>query len=61
MVGEHDAARADADGRGARCDVSNYDGSRCARDAWHAVVFSEPVSLEAQGLRMPRQVQGIAQ
>jgi hypothetical protein len=42
VVGQHDAARSDADGPGAAGDIADHDRSRGAGDPGHVVMFGKP-------------------
>ena len=50
VVGQHDAARADADPRGAAGDVADQHRGGGAGDARHVVVLGQPVALVTQRL-----------
>ena len=59
MVGEHDAARADTDGFCSRCDMTNHNRCRGARDALHVVMLCHPDAAIAPGFGVDRNVAGI--
>ena len=61
VVGQHDAAGADADGRRAGGDMADHHRGRGAGDAGHVVVLGQPVAAVAQALGMPGEVEGVAQ
>jgi hypothetical protein len=61
VVGQHDAARADADPRGCRGDVLDQDLGGRARDAGHAVVLGKPVAHVAELFDPPRQVDRVTE
>ncbi len=61
MVGQHDAAGADADGRGAAGDVADDDRRGRAGDAAHVVVLGQPVAAIAQPLGVPGEVERVAE
>ena len=48
MVGQHDPARADADGRRRMSDMGQHNGGRGRSDARHAVMFGHPIAVIAQ-------------
>ncbi len=60
VIRQHDAAGADADGRGSGGDVADHHRGRRARDAGHAVVLGQPVAAVAPALRVAREIEGIA-
>jgi hypothetical protein len=60
MVGQHDTARADANGRGALGNMRDQDGRGGARDPRHVVVLGEPVPPKAPTLRVLGKLQGVA-
>ena len=53
VIGQHHAAGADTDGRGALSDMCNQNGSRGTCDARHVVMLSEPVAPEPSPLGTP--------
>ena len=57
MIGQHDAASTDADRPGAPGNIADYDGGRCARDASHVVVFSQPEAAIAPDFGMLGEIQ----
>ena len=61
VIGEHDAAGADADRPRTGRDVSDDDGGGCARDAGHVVMLGEPVPVEAEALGVAREVERVAE
>src|SRR5260370_32772129 len=61
MIRQHDAARAHADFRSCICDVTDQHGCRRACDAVNIMVFSQPKSLVAQGLRALRERARVAE
>ena len=61
MVGQHDAAGADADGLRAARDMGHNNGGRGAGDARHVVVFGEPIAPVAQPLGMAGKVERIGE
>ena len=61
VVGEHDAARTDADRAGRRGDVCDHDRGRGRRDAGHAVMFGDPIALEPDALGVAREVGGVGE
>ena len=61
VVGQHDATRADADGRGAGGDMADDDGGRGTRDARHVVMFGEPVAVVAEPLGVAGEVERVLQ
>ena len=61
MVGQHDAAGADANSRGARRQVADQHGGGGTGDAVHVVVLGHPEAGEAQRLGVPGQRQGVLQ
>jgi len=48
VIGEHDAAGADADLRCGARDMSYQNGSCCGGDTFHGVMFGEPISFVAE-------------
>ena len=60
VVGQHDAARADADGRRPFRHVARHHRGRRRCDARHVVVFGEPVSVIAPALRVLGEVTRVA-
>ncbi len=61
VVGEHDAAGADADRRRAGGDMGDHHRGRGAGDAGHVVMLGEPVAAIAETLRMAGEVEGVAE
>ncbi len=61
VVGQHDAAGADADGRGAGGDMADDDGGRGAGDARHVVMLGEPVAVVAEPLGMAGEIERVPQ
>ena len=61
VVGQHDPARTDPDGRGQARDMSDQDRGCGRGNARHVVVFGKPVTMKAQGFGMTREIAGIAQ
>ena len=61
MIGEHDAAGADADGFCAAGDVRDDDGSGGAGDAGHVVVFCKPKAVVAPGFGVLREIERVAE
>jgi len=61
VVGEHDAAGADADGGGSAGDVADEDGGGGAGDAGHVVVLGEPVAGIAPTLGVAGEIEGVAE
>jgi len=61
MIGEHDAAGADANCFCAACDVTNDDRGGGAGDSRHVVMLGEPVAVETQGFGVLREVERIAE
>ena len=61
MVGQHDAASTDADGRGAGGDMADDDRGRGARDARHVVVLGQPVAVVAEPLGMACEIERVPQ
>ena len=59
MVGEHDAARADADRFCARCDMTDHNRRRGAGDARHVVMLRHPDAAIAPGFGMNRNIAGV--
>ena len=59
MIRQHDAARADADRRGAAGDVRDHDRRRRARDAGHVVMLGEPEAAIAPALGVLREVERV--
>ena len=60
MIGQHDAARADANGRGAVTDVGENDGNRAAGDAFGRMMLGDPEALVAGFFCRPRELAGFA-
>ncbi len=60
VVGQHDAAGADPDGRGPPGDVGDDHRGGGAGDAGHAVVLGEPEAVEAPALGVLSQVERAA-
>ena len=58
VVGQHDAARADADALRAPCDMAHQHGRGRTGDAGHVVVFGQPVAGEAEGFGLLGGAQG---
>ena len=61
MIGQHDAARADADGAGAAGNMAQGDGGRRTGDARHRVMLGHPITCVAETLRCPRKLDRIAE
>jgi hypothetical protein len=61
VVGEHDAARADADGPRCGGDLADEDLGRRAREASRVVVLGEPVATQPERVRVSCQVDGVSQ
>src|SRR4051812_17928799 len=61
MVREHDAAGADTNPRRAARHVRDHHCGRRAGDPDHVVMFREPVAVVAEFLRMPREVERVAE
>ena len=61
VVGQHDAAGADADGLGRRRHRADDDRGRGAGDARHVVVLGQPEALVAEALGVAGQVEGVGQ
>ena len=61
VVGQHDAAGADADRRGAGADMSEADRGGGAGDAGHGMVLGHPEAPVAELLGMTGKVEGVAQ
>ena len=59
VVGQHDAARADADRRGSRRDMGDDHRGRRAGDARHVVMLGEPVALVAEALGVAGEVERV--
>src|SRR5690606_13981099 len=60
MVGEHDAARADADAFRSRRNMADQHRRCRARDSRHPVMFREPVAPVTPAFAMLREIQGVA-
>ena len=58
VVGEHDAAGADADGFRSAGDVADDDGGGGAGDAGHVVVLGEPEAAVVEALGVAGEVEG---
>ena len=61
MIGQHDAAGADADGLGAARDMADHHAGGGAGDAGHVVMLRHPIAAIAPGFRMARQIQAVLQ
>ena len=61
MVGQHHAASAHADARGAARDVANDHSGGGTGDAAHVVVLRHPVAHIAPTFGVPGQVEGVGQ
>jgi hypothetical protein len=61
MVGQHNAAGADADGVGRGGNVPDDDAGRGAGDAAHAVMFGDPVTGEAQPFGVDCKIGGVGE
>ena len=61
VVGQHDAARADADGAGGGGDMGDHHRGRGRGDALHAVMLGHPIALIAERFGMGGEVGGIGQ
>ena len=61
MVGQHDAAGADADGRRAAGDMADDHRGGGAGDARHVVVLGEPVAGEAPALGMAGEIERVGE
>ena len=61
MVRQHDAARPDPDGRGARGEVGEHDRRRGARDPRHVVMLRHPDAAIAPRFRMGGEVAGVVE
>lgn len=61
MVGQHDAAGADADGFGAAGNMGDDHGCGGAGNARHVVVLGQPVALVAQPLGMAGKIERVGQ
>ena len=61
VVGQHDPARPDADGRGAAGDVPDDDGGGGAGDAGQVVMLGHPEACVAPALGVPGQVEAVAE
>ena len=61
MIGEHDAARADADARGGARYMPNQDFRGRAGYAGHIVMLGQPEASVAKAVSQPRQVNGVPQ
>jgi len=59
MVRQHDAAGADADGRGSTRDMSDDDSRGRAGNARNVVVFGQPEALVAPALGVARQIEAV--
>lgn len=57
MVGQHDAAGADAYRPGAAGDMGDDDGGGGTGDARHVVMLGQPVSLVSQPLGMAGEIE----
>ena len=60
MVGQHDAAGAHANAAGAARDMRDQDGRRGTRNARHAMVLGQPVTVVTPALRMLGQIKRMA-
>ena len=61
VIGQHDAARSDADRPGARGNGADHHGGRGAGDARHVVMFGQPEPLVAPPFGMLREIERIAE
>jgi hypothetical protein len=61
MIGQHDAAGADADGRGAAGDMADDDRRGGAGDAAHVVMLGQPVAAKTQPFRVAGEVERVAE
>src|SRR5471032_2880622 len=61
MVGQHDAAGADANRGGTSRHITDQHGGRRARDSRHPVMLGQPKAPIAPTLRMARQVERITE
>ena len=61
VVGQHDAAGADAQGLRHRRDLPDHDIGRRARDRRQIMMFGHPIAPETQAIGVPRKVERIAQ
>ena len=61
MIGQHDAAGADANRLGASGDVTNHNRRSGTGDAGHVVVFGEPIPVVAPGLGVLGEIEAVAQ
>ena len=59
VIGQHDPARADADGLRGVADMRQHDRCRPARDPFHAVMFGDPIAMIARLFGSARQQRGI--
>ena len=60
MVGQHDAAGADADALGRRGDLPDHDVGRGACDRRQVMVLGDPVARVAEKVGEPREIERIA-
>jgi hypothetical protein len=60
MIRQHDATRADADGRRGGGDAGNQNSGGGAGDPRHVVVLRQPVTAVAQSLGMLREFNRVA-
>ncbi len=56
VVGQHDPARADPDGRGGVADMREHDRGRTPGDPGHGVVFGDPEARAPRRLRDAREI-----
>ena len=61
VVGQHDAAGADAQILGSRREVADENFRRGRNDAGQVVVFADPVSVEPEAVDVAGKVHGVAQ
>ena len=61
VVGEHDAARADAEGARRHGHLSDHDLGRRAREAPRVVVLGHPVAAQAERLGVPGEAERVPQ
>ena len=61
MVGEHEAAGADANGFGSCRDMTNHHRRRGARNSRHVVMLRYPDPTITPGFRMDRDITGVVE
>ena len=61
VIRQHHATRADTNRLRSLCDVGDHHGRRRTRDSAQVVVLGDPVTAEAESLRLLREVQRVAQ